>query len=82
MQLAQRVPGNVELTLGGRVDCFSLIDLGTYFSPRASLIYSVTPLTTLGFSAGVCLQNPSYIWLVASVQNKSLHAFTHARTVS
>jgi outer membrane receptor for ferrienterochelin and colicin len=74
VQVAQRLFDDFELTLGGRVDHFSLIDVGTYFSPRGSLTYSVTPLTTLGFSAGVYRQNPSYIWLVASDQNTSLRA--------
>lgn len=72
VQLSQRFLNNFELTLGGRIDHFNLIDNGTTFSPRASLTYSLSPFTAFGLSAGVYHQNPSYVWLVATEQNRSL----------
>lgn len=71
-QLCQRFLEKFELTIGTRVDYFSLINHQWSFSPRAALSYSVSPLTTLGISAGVYRQSPSYIWLVANEANSNL----------
>jgi len=74
LQLSRHFLHNFELTLGGRLDYFSLIDSKTYLSPRASLSYFLSPVTTLGINAGVYRQNPSYIWLVANDANTRLRA--------
>jgi TonB dependent receptor-like, beta-barrel/Carboxypeptidase regulatory-like domain/TonB-dependent Receptor Plug Domain len=73
-QLSQRFLHDFEATVGGRVDYFSLIDTKTYFSPRLSMSYRLTPVTTLAASAGIYRQYPSYIWLVANEQNRGLRA--------
>ncbi len=71
-QLSQHLLDKFELILGGRLDYFSLLDTKTYVSPRASLTYSISPLTSVAVSAGVYRQSPSYIWLVANTANRGL----------
>jgi hypothetical protein len=73
-QLSQRFLHDFEATIGGRLDYFSLIDITTYFSPRFSLSYRLTPATTIAASAGIYRQSPSYIWLVANERNRALSA--------
>jgi hypothetical protein len=74
MQFSRHFLHDFELTLGGRLDYFSLIDTKVYLSPRASLSYFLSPVTTLGMSAGVYRQTPSYIWLVANNSNSRLRS--------
>lgn len=74
IQLSQRFLRDFDLTLGGRLDYFSLIDAKTSLSPRVSLSYDFSSVTTLAASAGVYRQSPSYIWLVANEQNLDLRA--------
>ena len=74
VQLSQRFLRDFDLTLGGRFDYFSLIDAGTSLSPRASLSYNLSSVTTFSASAGVYRQSPSYIWLVANESNRGLRA--------
>ncbi len=71
-QLSQRFLDNFELTIGGRLDYFSLLETKTYISPRSSLTFAISPLTNIGASAGVYRQSPSYIWLVANPENRGL----------
>jgi hypothetical protein len=73
-QISQRFLYNFDLTVGARVDYFSLIDTKTYLSPRASLSYNLSPVMTLTVSAGIYRQNPSYVWLVANEKNRRLRA--------
>lgn len=69
-QLSQ-VFGRSRLTLGGRIDYFDLIEKYT-FSPRVSYTVALTPATNLNASIGRYSQAPSYIWLAANAQNRSL----------
>jgi len=69
-QLSQ-VLGKSRLTLGGRVDYFDLIDKYA-FSPRLSYTVALTPATNLNLSVGRYAQAPSYIWLAANQQNRTL----------
>lgn len=62
----------LRATIGGRMEYFSLLDKPFAFSPRASLSYSFTPLTTLGVSGGLYHQAPSFIWLVSNPVNTRL----------
>jgi hypothetical protein len=74
LQVAQTLPLNALLTVGGRMDYFTLINTKFYFSPRASLSLPVGPLTSLQASVGQYRQFPSYIWLVANGANRDLLA--------
>jgi hypothetical protein len=69
-QLSQ-VLGKSRMTVGGRVDYFDLIDKYT-FSPRVSYTVALSPATNLNWSIGRYSQAPSYIWLAANAQNRSL----------
>ena len=66
--LFKRVITNV----GVRFDYFDAINTKAYFSPRFSVSYMLTPITSLNFSTGVYYQTPSYIWLIADESNKYL----------
>ena len=74
IQFSRHFFRDFELTLGARLDYFSLIDDMITLSPRGSLTYLVSPVTTLAFSAGVYRQNPSTLWLAANPANRQLHA--------
>ena len=69
-QLSQ-VFGKSRLTVGGRFDYFDLIDK-YIFSPRVSYTVALSPATNLNWSVGRYAQAPSYIWLAANAQNRSL----------
>lgn len=73
-QISQRLLSAFRLTVGGRLDHFSLIREKNYFSPRASLEFDLSSFTTLTASGGTYRQNPSYIWLAANETNKTLRA--------
>ncbi|MFN0158166.1 MAG: TonB-dependent receptor [Bacteroidota bacterium] len=73
-QLSRRFLRDFNAHVGTRIDYFSLINTKTYLSPRASLAYDLTPVTTLTASAGVYRQSPSYVWLVANEKNRLLRA--------
>lgn len=73
-QFSHRLLRDFNATVGARIDYFSLINTKTYLSPRASLAYNLTPVTTLTASAGVYRQSPSYVWLVANEKNHLLRA--------
>ncbi len=73
-QYSQRVTRNLQLTAGGRFDYFNMINKKTYLSPRGSITYDFSDLTSISASAGMYYQNPSYIWLVANPLNKNLEA--------
>ncbi len=47
---------NVTLTLGGRGDYFSATE-NSVFSPRASMVYEFSDITSLTFSTGIYYQN-------------------------
>ncbi|OGU27917.1 MAG: TonB-dependent receptor, partial [Ignavibacteria bacterium GWA2_54_16] len=66
-----RVFGKSRLTVGGRFDYFDLIDK-YIFSPRVSYTAALSPATNLNWSIGRYAQAPSYIWLAANAQNRSL----------
>ncbi len=77
-QISRHLPAGFQLTVGGRMDYFSMVKKKFSFAPRASLIVEVSPLTTLSASAGVYHQSPSYIWLATNSGNQDL---TPARAV-
>ena len=62
----------LQAIAGARVDYFSMIDKPAVFSPRISLSYAVTPLTSVSASAGIFHQAPSLIWLVSNSANRAL----------
>lgn len=57
---------------GVRADYFNAMKTKTYFSPRFSLSYKLTDITSLNFSTGIYYQSPSYIWLIADERNRNL----------
>ncbi len=71
-QYSRSVTHHLQLTLGSRFDYFSMIERQFYFSPRASLTFEFSGLTSLNASVGTYHQNPSYIWLVANSENRAL----------
>jgi hypothetical protein len=73
-QVAQKLLDRFQLTLGARADYFSLIDRKWAFSPRASITYQVSDLTSASISAGIYHQEPSYVWLASNPANSSLTA--------
>lgn len=62
----------LRMNLGVRSDYFNAINEKFSVSPRFSLAYSLTDLTTLNFSTGIYHQTPSYIWLIADPNNRNL----------
>ncbi|NWF89911.1 MAG: TonB-dependent receptor [Ignavibacteriaceae bacterium] len=57
---------------GVRLDYFDPLITKFYLSPRLSVSYEVSDLTSLNFSTGVYHQAPSYIWLLADKANTNL----------
>jgi len=72
-QISKEILSRLDLTLGGRFDYFNMIDRPVVFSPRASVRYGVSQLTTLTLSGGVYHQAPSYIWLLSNPLNTRLN---------
>lgn len=72
------VIGNLRLTLGGRVEYFSMIQNKMVFSPRAAASYHLSKRWNINLSVGDYAQAPSYIWLVANSINRRLD---HLRAV-
>lgn len=64
----------LRLNAGLRLDYFDAINTKFYLSPRFSLSYKLSELTTVSASAGIYHQSPSYIWLTADARNKDLKA--------
>lgn len=58
--------------IGVRSDIFTALNNKVYFSPRFSLSYALTDLTSINFSSGIYRQSPSYIWLEAYENNRDL----------
>jgi len=73
-QFSHRFLRDFNATVGGRIDYFNLINTKMYLSPRASLTYDFSPVTTITASAGAYRQNPSYVWLAANEKNRLLRA--------
>ncbi len=71
VQLSQPV-GDFVITGGVRCDYLSVIKEKTVFAPRVSLLYNLTPVTSLNFSIGRYFQAPSYIWVMVLPPNRSL----------
>ncbi|MDD8016969.1 MAG: TonB-dependent receptor [Bacteroidota bacterium] len=72
-QLSHSLWHNFRFTLGGRLDYFNLIKNDVTFSPRMSVSYAASPVTTLTLSIGNYHQAPSYVWLVANASNRNLN---------
>jgi len=73
-QVAQTISAPLQLTIGARADYFGLIEKKWSVSPRASLTYQFSDLTSASVSAGIYHQSPSYVWLVANPANRNLMA--------
>ncbi|GJQ62526.1 MAG: collagen-binding protein [Melioribacteraceae bacterium] len=71
-QYSNLVYDRLRYTLGARVDFFDIVETKFSFSPRLSLAYKLSPLTTLSASVGLYHQSPSYIWLAAFDSNRNL----------
>lgn len=71
-QYSNLVYDRLRYTLGARVDFFDIVETKFSFSPRFSLAYKVSPLTSLSASVGLYHQSPSYIWLAAFDSNRDL----------
>ena len=71
-QVSQHLPFGFQLSVGGRLDYFSLLEEKFTVAPRMSLTYDVTPLTSFTASTGIYYQNPSYVWLVSNSENRNL----------
>ncbi|MCB9249941.1 MAG: TonB-dependent receptor [Ignavibacteriales bacterium] len=61
----------LRFNFGLRANYFNAIDTKFTVSPRLSLSYYLTELTSLNFSSGIYRQSPSYIWLTLP-ENKKL----------
>jgi outer membrane receptor for ferrienterochelin and colicin len=72
LQLSQHLPHGFQVTAGGRLDYFSLIEKQFAFSPRLSISWDVSPLTTISGTVGRYAQSPSFVWLVANELNRSM----------
>jgi hypothetical protein len=64
--------GSMRFSLGGRGDYFNLLETPFEFSPRLSLTYELSPVTNINAALGQYAQAPSYVWLVANPENRSL----------
>ena len=62
----------LRLSAGIRGDYFNGINNNFELSPRFSIAYQLSHLTSLNFSTGIYHQSPSYIWLAANESNKDL----------
>ena len=71
IQASQDVGGG-RITVGGRVDYFTLIASRVVFSPRFSATHPLTEGLNLNLSVGRYYQAPSYIWLVSNPANRDL----------
>jgi outer membrane receptor for ferrienterochelin and colicin len=67
---------SLTANIGVRSDIFTALNKKVYFSPRLSLSYSLTDLTSLNFSTGIYNQSPSYIWLESFKSNRELKMIT------
>ena len=65
--------GRIEVTLGLRYDRFAYTGQGCW-SPRASLVYRLSPLTELRAAYGRHYQFPEYYYLTAHPENRHLKA--------
>ena len=71
LQIAQDIR-KFEMILGVRYDSFDMIQDKFAFSPRISIRYNVTQLSSVKVSAGRYKQAPSFIWLLTQPENKRL----------
>ncbi|MGA9121045.1 MAG: TonB-dependent receptor [Bacteroidota bacterium] len=62
-----------RITLGGRIDYFNLIDQKAVFSPRFSFTIPLSEELNINASAGRYYQAPSYVWLAANPENRTLN---------
>ncbi len=72
LQWVQTLPWGAKATLGGRLDYFSGVNDKLSPGLRAALVQPIDELSSLTLSAGRYFQAPSYIWLVANADNRSL----------
>ena len=72
VQLSHHLPLGFQVTAGGRLDYFNLIEKPIAFSPRFAVSWEASPLTSINAAVGRYAQSPSYIWLVANETNRSM----------
>jgi hypothetical protein len=63
---------NFKFTLGSRLDFYNYLVNELFFSPRASFIYQINPVSAIVLSLGRYYQAPSYIWLIGD-KNQSFN---------
>lgn len=75
---------NDKLTVnaGARIDYFDYIRLKSYFSPRAGISYSLTPVTMLNFATGIYYQSPEYVWLSSHPNNRNLNSIKASHLIA
>lgn len=66
---SERLTTNV----GARIDYFNPLAKATVLTPRFSLSYQITELTSINFSAGTYSQAPSYVWFAYSPNKRKLN---------
>ena len=71
-QAAESFSHHFKVTVGARADYFNLIEKALVVSPRFSMSYAFTSVTSVSMSVGRYYQAPSYVWLVANPSNRKL----------
>ena len=59
-----------KATVGMRLDYYDFLNETTYLSPRMTLSYAASPLSTINMSIGRYYQSPSFIWLLGDPSNQ------------
>ena len=62
----------LHINPSARWDYFSGIENKNAVSPRISVSFELTPVTTLNASTGIYYQSPDYLWITADDYNKNL----------
>lgn len=63
----------LSTNVGARIDYFNPLAKSTVLTPRFSLSYQITELTSINFSAGTYSQAPSYVWFAYSPNKRKLN---------
>jgi len=71
-EITQTLMNRLKVTAGVRYDYFDLINKKSYISPRTSLSVTITPKLNFNLAYGIFYQSPSYLWIVATPENKNL----------
>ena len=66
----------LRVTLGGRMEYFSLIENKFALAPRLAATYALTRVSNVSFSVGRYHQSPSMVWLSSNPKNQALDFIT------